>query len=386
QQPGGWINSQTASITLSSQPPSFAGVQPPVPGQANFVPAPIQSITYGISLASNPPVPGTSPVPGDITLTNSIACPTSSSPTQPAATVFTPAQQSVPIPNGDGMYLLHYFAQDCASTRELKFTQDGSGSWSTSFYTVPINVDTQAPVVVTGPTLSPPPSTNFGVANSYVVGQAVTASYSCTDTLSGVVSCGSSTFPAGTLNTGNITSPVKTSAAGSMTFTVNATDAAGNAASPAAVTYQVVSPPPPVDLAVVNVAPILVSHNSVFAYEIAAGNFGANTATGVVVTDTLPAGLTYVSATPKVFSCSKKGCGLSSNGTNCSYAGNTVTCTLTSLDPITWSGLEEFNVLITVKATAAAGSKISDTVTITSVDPDTHPANNQSTATTLILK
>ncbi|HEX3469566.1 MAG TPA: hypothetical protein VHT28_00140, partial [Silvibacterium sp.] len=47
QQPGGWINSQTASITLSSQPPSFAGVQPPVPGQANFVPAPIQSITYG---------------------------------------------------------------------------------------------------------------------------------------------------------------------------------------------------------------------------------------------------------------------------------------------------------------------------------------------------
>ena len=44
------------------------------------------------------------------------------------------------------------------------------GSWSTAFYTFPINVDTVNPVVATGPTLSPPPSTNNGVANSYLVG------------------------------------------------------------------------------------------------------------------------------------------------------------------------------------------------------------------------
>ncbi len=387
QQPGGWINSDTAAVTLSSQPPSFAGVQPPPPGAANFLPAPIQSITYGISLAANPPVPGTSPVPGDITLTNSIACPTSSAPTQPAATVFTPPQQSVPILDGDGMYLLHYFAQDCASTRELKFTQDGSGNWSTNFYTVPINVDTTLPVVATGPILSPAPSTNYGVANSYVLNQPVTATYSCTDNLSGVVKCGASTFSPGTLNTGNVTSSVNTSSVGTQTFTVNATDAAGNAATPVSVSYQVVAPPsPPVDLAVVNLAPFLVSHNSVFAYEIAAVNRGGNTATGVVVTDTLPAGVTYINAAPTVFSCGKKGCGLSSSGTNCSHAGNTVTCTLTSLDPITWSGLQEFNVLITVRATAAAGSKIIDTASITSADPETHPGNNQSTATTLVTK
>jgi uncharacterized repeat protein (TIGR01451 family) len=388
QQPGGWINSDTAAVTLSSQPPTFAGVQPPPPGAANFLPAPIQSITYGISLASSLPAPGTSPVPGDVTLTNSIACPTSSSPAQPAATVFTPAQQSVPILDGDGMYLLHYFAQDCASTRELKFTQDGSGTWSTNFYTVPINVDTTAPVVATGPILSPPPSTNYGVANSYTLNQTgVTATYSCTDSLSGVVKCGTSTFPAGTLNTGNVTSPVNTSSVGTQTFTVNVTDAAGNPGTPVSVSYQVVAPPPPpVNLAVVNLAPLLVNHNGVFAYEIAAVNSGGNTATGVVVTDTLPAGLTYVNAVPTVFSCSKKGCGLSSSGTSCSYAGNTVTCTLTSLDPITWSGLEEFNIVITVRATAAAGSKIADTVSITSVDPDTRPGNNQSTATTLVTK
>ena len=136
QQSGGWINSDTANVTFSSQPPTFAGVQSPPPGAANFLPAPIASITYGISLASNPPSPG-NPVPGDTTLTNTIACPTSSSPTEPAATVFTPPQQSIPILDGDGMYLIHYFARDCASTEELKFTQDMTGSWSTSFYTVP---------------------------------------------------------------------------------------------------------------------------------------------------------------------------------------------------------------------------------------------------------
>ena len=112
--------------------------------RANFLPAPIASITYGISTASNPPMPG-NPVPGDTTLTNTIACPTSSYPTDPVATVFTPPQQSIPITGGDGMYLIHYFARDCASTEELKFTQDMTGSWSTSFYTVPVNVDTQPP-------------------------------------------------------------------------------------------------------------------------------------------------------------------------------------------------------------------------------------------------
>jgi uncharacterized repeat protein (TIGR01451 family) len=248
-------------------------------------------------------------------------------------------------------------------------------------------VDTQPPQVATGPTLNPPPSTNYGVANSYVQNQTPTptVSYSCTDTLSGVVSCGTSTFPAGTLNTGTVTSPVNVSTVGLQTITINATDAAGNAATPKSISYEVVAPPlPPVNLAVVNIAPLLVSRNSTFAYEIAAANFGANTATGVVVTDVLPAGVTYVNATPDVFSCGKKGCGLSTAGTNCSYSGNTVTCTLTSLDPITWSSLEEFNVLITVRATAASGSKISDTATITSSNPEVQSSNNQSTATTFV--
>lgn len=383
QQPGGWINKNSATVNFSSQPPTFAGVQSPPPGSANFVPAPITSITYGISPASTPPMPG-NPVPGDMTLTNSIPCPTSSSPTEPAATVFTPPTQSVPITGGDGMYLIHYFAQDCASTEELKFTQDTTGSWSASFYTVPVNVDTQAPVVATGPILSPPPSTNNGIADSYYLNQpGVTASYSCTDTLSGVVSCGASTFPPGTLNTGTITTPIGTSSTGVKTFTVNVKDAAGNVGTPVSVSYQVVAAPP-VNLALVKLAPGSVRHNSTFVYNISAANFGSNPASQVVVTDPLPAGVTFVSATAQLFSCSLKGCGYTSQ--RCSYAGSTVTCTLASLGITNLFNIAEYNIEITVRAAGAAGTNVSNTATITSANPDPHPGSNQSTAVTRITK
>jgi len=234
QKPGYWINSSTANVTLSSQPPNLSGTT--LAGAANFVPSPIQSITYGISPASNVPAAG-APVPNDITLTNAIACPVPPNLTIPAATTFAPDAVSF-TGLADGNYLVHYFAQDCAGTEELHFIQDGNGNWSTNFYTYPINVDTAAPVVASGPTLTPVAS----ALGSYTVGQTVTASFSCTDALSGVVQCGSYTYAVGaTNNTGTLTSPVDTSSPGSKSFTVTAIDAAGNTSS-ASVNYQVVAP------------------------------------------------------------------------------------------------------------------------------------------------
>ncbi len=233
QQPGYWINTSTAVVNFSSQPPNLTGTT--VPGAANFVPSPITSITYGISSASAVPTPGV-PVSTDTTLTNSIACPTPANPTNPAASVFAPTQQTFPG-LADGSYLVHYFAQDCAGTEELKFTQDSNGNWSTGYYTYPINVDTVAPVVANGPALSPAPS----AGGSYFVGQTVTASFSCTDERSGVAKCGGQTFAAGTLNTGTLSAPVDTSSAGSKQFTVVAIDAAGNQSS-ALVNYTVINP------------------------------------------------------------------------------------------------------------------------------------------------
>ncbi|WP_263358983.1 Ig-like domain-containing protein [Acidicapsa ligni] len=233
QQPGGWINKSIATVTLSSQPPNLAGTN--LTGAANFVASPIQSITYGISTAKNVPVPG-DPITSDTVLSNNIPCPTLANPGSPA-TEFAPSPQTLSS-LADGTYLLHYYAQDCAGTLELKFTQGGGGSWFTSYYTFPINIDTVAPVVASGPTLSPAPSSQ----GAYLQGQVVTASYRCTDSLSGVIHCGTQTYPPGTTpNTGTITTTVDTSSTGTKSFTVQAIDAARNTSS-STVTYQVVSP------------------------------------------------------------------------------------------------------------------------------------------------
>jgi Bacterial Ig-like domain (group 3) len=233
QQTGGWINQSTPSITLSSQPPVLAGTN--LPGLATFVASPIQSITYGISPASNVPSPG-APASTDTVVENSVPCPSPANPSDPPAAPFSTGPQSLNQELADGNYLVHYFAQDCAGTEELKFSQDGNGSWSTSYYTYPINIDTVAPVVATGPVLSP----SAGSSGSYTVGQAVTATYSCTDERSGVTLCGSKTFSGGVSNTGAITSPVDTSTTGSKTYVVTAVDAAGNQSS-ASVPYVVAS-------------------------------------------------------------------------------------------------------------------------------------------------
>ncbi len=376
QQPGGWINTQNPTVSFSSQPPI-------VPGQNTFVPAPIKSITYGISPAGSVPTPGP-PVPNDTTLTNPIPCPTSQNPLQPPATTYAPPSQVVNV-MADGQYQLHYYAKDCAGTEELKFTQDGTGSWSTNFYTFPINVDTVAPAVASGPILSPAPSTNYGTPNSYTQNQKVIATYSCTDDRSGVVLCGTSTFsPGSTLNTGPLTSNVDTSTTGSHTFTVAVKDAAGNTSS-ASVTYTVVAALP-VNLTVAKLAPLAARKNDLITYSIGAINVGNNTANTVVISDPLPSGVSFVSATGQIFVCTLFNCSLSKGAVSCSYASNKVTCTTSSLTGSTLWGFAEFGVQIVTRVTASAGAKIANTATVSSANPDSSPRDNQSTALTLVVK
>jgi len=359
--PGYWINSRNFQVNFTSTPPSL-------PPQDNFVAAPIQSLSYGISPASTVPQPP-APVTGDTVLTN--PCPGAGT----AATVFQPPSQPLSV-SQDGQYLLHYFAQDCAGTQELKFTQDSSQSWSTSFYTYPINVDTAFPAVASGPTLSPAPTANGGVASSYLLNQkGVTATYSCTDVGSGIVTCGTSTYAPETniLNTGNITSPINTSTAGSQTFTVNAVDAAGNQTS-SSVNYLVVAPS--VNLYLLKVAAPRAKHNSTLTYGIAAALLGKQTTTAVTITDPLPAGVTFVSAKATQLTCTNGKC---SNTASCSFANNTVTCTSNSLSLLT-----PIAVQINVTVQAAAGTTIKNTATLSAANPSVSPGHTQSTASTVV--
>ena len=360
QKPGYWVNNQNVVIDFVSTPPS-------VPGTTTFVPSPIATLTYGITPASSVPQPGL-PNPNDTVIPNPIGCPAPGGGNTPAATVFTPGTQTKSVMS-DGNYVLHYLAQDCAGTQELKFTQTG-GSWSTSFYSTPINVDTVAPLVAVGPTLSPAPSSG----GTYYVGESVTATYQCTDDRSGIATCGAYTYATPPLATPVLMSKVDTSQPGPQTFTVNAVDAAGNPTS-ASVQYQVVASAP-VNMYLLKLAAARVKSNTQLTYAITAINLSKNAASSVAITDPLPVGVTFVNAAAQQIVCAKGKC---SNQASCGFANNTVSCTTSSLTVTTPILVE-----ITVKVNALAGTKIKNTATVTSSNPDTTPANTQSSATTTV--
>lgn len=250
--PDNWVNTRSPKVYFATQAPNLskgASIQSgnklaPLPNAANYIPAPIKSITYGISPAGSPlPLPFNEPIEGDLSLTPSTPCPTTL-PTSPTEPNFAPAPVTLAsLP--DGQYLLHYFAQDCAGTQELQFilnpanTQNPAPYWTTNFYTIPIGIDTTRPVVATL-TLPTPPA-----GGAYKLNSVVNASYECTDatTGAGVVLCGTYVYaPQTTYDTGNthlLTTRINTSSVGTNeTFTVYAADGAGNTSSKT-ITYKV---------------------------------------------------------------------------------------------------------------------------------------------------
>jgi len=223
-------------VSFSTQPPNLAGVN--IPGAANFVASPVSSINYELGNYGFPTVdfPPTSPsdpnaYPFTKTVDNSQGCPAPSNPTTPAATVFSPAKQTI-SGYSEGIYLLYYYAQDCAGTEELHYTQDNIGGWSSSFYTVPVGIDNTAPVIhadisgLTGP--SPLP-----------LGAQVSVPFTCTDALSGIANCEVNGTDYGP---GNDVFQVDTSSPGTKTITFSSTDHAGNTAT-FPVQYSVQTPP-----------------------------------------------------------------------------------------------------------------------------------------------
>ncbi len=375
---GGWVNSHNINVGLSSEPPVLPDT---IPNHENFVASPIKSITYGISAANAIP-PTKFAVPGDVTLTNSSGCPVPGAPPQPASP-FAPPAQAISVP-ADGKYALHYFAQDCAGTEELKFVAFGNGGWSTLFYTVPINVDTVAPLIPGGLTLSAKLKTINGTQNAILQNQPLTASYRCTDDRAGVANCGSSTFGApGNLNTGVLTSTLDTSTVGSKTFTAQTTDFAGNPGTPVTVTYNVV--PASADLAILQLAPRTVKSGSLMTYDLLAVNFGPNTASGVKIKDTLPAGVTFVSAGFEDITCALfGGCKAVPQSSACSLSGNMVVCDAGDLKALSLSSLDGVGVQIVVRVTAPANRVLSNTANVSGSTSDPNPGNNTATGQTQV--
>jgi uncharacterized repeat protein (TIGR01451 family) len=182
----------------------------------------------------------------------------------------------------------------------------------------------------------------------------------------GVVTC-----PLGAINNGanaTVTIVVTPAAAAvgsiSNTATATATEADPNAANNSAsatTTVQAVA-----DLSITKTdSPDPVNAGSNLTYTLTLTNNGPNSATGIVVTDTPPAGLTFVSA-------------VASQGA-CALAAGTITCNVGTL-----ANAATATATVVVTAGAAAVPSVSNTVNVTATEFDPNAADNSATATTTV--
>jgi large repetitive protein len=114
------------------------------------------------------------------------------------------------------------------------------------------------------------------------------------------------------------------------------------------------------DLSITNTASAPLPHGGQnITYTIVVANAGPDTATGVTMTDVLPAGSTFVSAAPSGI-CSGTGTIICSVGTLSDGDSSTITLVI---------------------AAPLAGGLVSNTATVTADQPDPNPANSSAAAT-----
>ncbi len=129
------------------------------------------------------------------------------------------------------------------------------------------------------------------------------------------------------------------------------------------------SAPVGADLSVVKSAPSTVALDTDMVYTIAVHNGGPDPGTGVLVSDAIPSGTTFVSCVSTVGTCT--GPVVGTNGTVTANLG-------------TMAASADATVTITVHVTPSAVSPLVNTGVVTATTTDPNPANNSSTAVTTI--
>ena len=124
----------------------------------------------------------------------------------------------------------------------------------------------------------------------------------------------------------------------------------------------VTSPTAQADLVIDKVAPATYVPGTPVTYTIDVTNDGPSTATDVVVTDTLPVGVTFDAASSSVA---------------CTASAGTVTC-----DPVVLGPGESVQYTIVVDTTSAATATLVNTASVQSPVPDPDTSNNQDSETT----
>jgi uncharacterized repeat protein (TIGR01451 family) len=173
-----------------------------------------------------------------------------------------------------------------------------------------------------------------------------------------VFSIASGALPAGlTLNPSTGAISGTPTAAGISFFTSHAHDSASDdATNNCSITVVAAQ----ADVSITNSGPATVAWPANITYDIVVANAGPSPAAGVTVADILPAGTTFVSATPSQGFCS---------GTS------TVSCSLGTVA----AGRSATVVLVVVSPRISV--PVANTATVVSTTPDPNTANNRSTTT-----
>jgi uncharacterized repeat protein (TIGR01451 family) len=181
---------------------------------------------------------------------------------------------------------------------------------------------------------------------------------------------------------------IDTSTLGPHTLTATVVDSATNTVSSSTVSYTVVAA---TDVAIANLAAPTASTGSKLTYEIGVGDLGPANAVNVVVTDTLAAGTTFVSA-----SGSNQGCEVVNKKLSCYSnvvpcvlnANGAVSCNVGTLMPLSLSDINGALITVTVSVTATGTTKnpaiLNNVATVGESNANTKPSNASATATTKV--
>jgi uncharacterized repeat protein (TIGR01451 family) len=193
---------------------------------------------------------------------------------------------------------------------------------------------------------------------------AAGSGWTCTNTGNTSVSCTRPALATGAVApsiTVVVTAPAQAASLSNSASVASTTADAdsGNNTSSAATTVSASA-----DLSITKSGPATVAAGGNVSYNLVVANAGPSDATTLTVTDTLPAGVTFVSATGTGWTCSNSG-------------STSVTCTRPALA----AGATSPTITIVVTAPAQAAS-LTNSATVASTTADPVPGNNSSSATT----
>jgi uncharacterized repeat protein (TIGR01451 family) len=233
---------------------------------------------------------------------------------------------------------------------------------------------------------------NVPADGSFVAqGSSVAANFGCSDPTTSQVA----TNPTGpyltsvpgacvgtVANGSNIDTATADTSPNTHSFTVKAVDTGSNPNSKT-VHYTVVAA---TDLAILNVGSLKVTNGGKVTYGIGVGDLGSVNAVNVTINDTLPATLSGVKASGQTISCAvvNKKLVCTTTPATCTVAGNSVSCSVGPLAPLSWSSLNGATIQITATATAPVGTVIKNTATVIGTNVDPKLGNNSSTASTSV--